>query len=273
MPVKIFTLSLLLLLSSPSYSEKPQKPLWEVGVGLFSMQMPHYLGSDQSYRLAVPMPALIYRGDIIKSDRKGIRSEFFQSPRWLLSISVNGALPVNSEDNRARKDMDDLDPIIEFGPRIQYHFTPDRSSNWQLYFDLPVRAAFSFDGAKPTYRGYNTNPALASDFYRGNFRWSFGLGPQYADKKFHGYFYDIGREDVLTDRPYYQSSSGYTGFRASSSLSYRKDNWRYSAFFRYYDLNNASNENSPLLLKEDYLSVGFTLFYYLKSSSKTVYSR
>jgi outer membrane scaffolding protein for murein synthesis (MipA/OmpV family) len=269
----LFFLIVLFSLSQQSLANKPEQPLWEFGLGIFTLQMPHYLGANQRYHYTAPLPAMIYRGDILKSDRQGIRSEFFQSRHWVLSISLGGSLPVNSEDNKAREGMDDLDPLLEIGPRIQYYFNDNPAANWQLYIDLPVRAAFRFDDLKIRQQGYTSNPALTSDLYLGDFRWSIAGGPQFSDRAYHDYIYSIDEQDVLIDRPFYQSKSGYTGMRISTGVSYRYQRWQYSAFLRYYNLHNSANEDSPLMLEKNYLSAGISVLYYLKSSKTFVQSR
>lgn len=91
-------------------------PLWEVGAGVAPLCLPDYRGSDQSRNYLLPFPWLVYRGDMLKADREGIRARLFGAERVELDVSLSGSVPVNSERNRARAGMPDLHPTAEVGP-------------------------------------------------------------------------------------------------------------------------------------------------------------
>src|SRR5574341_1300015 len=84
------------LCCAPACAE-PQ-PVWEVGAGVAAIDFPHYRGSDQRKTYVLPLPYVIYRGEILRSDRDRVRGLFFESERAELHVSVNGSIPVDSDD-------------------------------------------------------------------------------------------------------------------------------------------------------------------------------
>ena len=52
-------------------SNKDQLPKLELGVGLGAAFLPHYPGSDETHTLVLPFPAIVYRGEKIRSDEDG----------------------------------------------------------------------------------------------------------------------------------------------------------------------------------------------------------
>jgi outer membrane scaffolding protein for murein synthesis (MipA/OmpV family) len=80
-------------------------PLWEAGVGVFPSTFPAYRGSDDQQYYLLPIPYLMYHGDILRIDREGVRARLFDTDRIEVNVSVNGAIPVNSDESDARKDM------------------------------------------------------------------------------------------------------------------------------------------------------------------------
>jgi hypothetical protein len=50
------------------------QPLWEAGVGVGVLRLPHYRGSDQSHTWVLPVPYFVYRGEFLRADREGARA-------------------------------------------------------------------------------------------------------------------------------------------------------------------------------------------------------
>src|ERR1700687_5860871 len=91
-------------------------PLWEAGVGVTGLSIPDYRGSDEHHGYLFPLPYLVYRGDILRADRKGMYGLLYHSQRVELNISFDGSVPVKSDRNTARTGMPNLDPTIQIGP-------------------------------------------------------------------------------------------------------------------------------------------------------------
>ena len=103
---------IVLSLSFSSLSAAEELPLYELGIGAGSYHSPHYLGADQDFSLLLPVPYFVYRGKYVRTDRSGIKTILFDNNRFDLSISLGGGLPVDSEDNRAREGVPDLDLLL-----------------------------------------------------------------------------------------------------------------------------------------------------------------
>jgi len=71
--------ALLTCVTGTSIAE--EKPLWELGFGFFALTSPDYRGSDESRDYLLPLPYIIYRGDILRVDRSGIYGRLFESDR------------------------------------------------------------------------------------------------------------------------------------------------------------------------------------------------
>ena len=73
-------------------------------------------------------------------------------------------------------------------------------------------------------------------------------------------------KDVTSERPFYQASAGYTGSRFSIGGKRRLGQYYIGAHLRYYNLNGAANDDSPLVKQDDYFAVSFILAYVLGES-------
>lgn len=223
------------------------KSYWEMGVGAGALSLSHYLGSSEQKVYASPLPYFVYSGKYIKADRKGIRGVLWQEEDWELNLSTKLALPVDSKDNNARQNMPDLDPLIEFGPSLNYYFIKSKDDSNSFSFQLPLRAAYSFDGLKASHRGWVVNPTLDYSYSDDQWKLNIKLGSVSADQKFHQYYYGIDQQFTTASRNFYEAKSGLAAYRFSTSVSKRLKNWYIGAFIEYYDLHDAINSDSALL--------------------------
>jgi MipA family protein len=187
----------------------PLRPLWELGIGVAGVQLPHYRGSDQQHRYALPVPYLVYRGDILRATREGARAVLLEGSRFDFDVSVSGSAPTKSEDNRARTGMADLAPTLEVGPNL--NVTLARGAGYKLDLRLPTRAVFAIDdGAQDI--GFTASPVLNADWQLAG--WNLGLqgGPVYGTRRYHAHFYDVGPADVTATRPAYSARGGFGGW-------------------------------------------------------------
>lgn len=242
------------------------KPLWEAGVGLVALDMPHYLGANQSSSYVLPLPYFIYRGEYIRADRGGLRGFIYDSEKLDLRLSMSGALPVNSEDNDARQGMDDLDLMLEVGPTLRYKIYKKNGHIFRA--DWPLRAAFTVGSNFFHHQGWTSNPRLHYEKRVKAWTVSSNLGLVFSDSHYHGYIYNVGAADVTANRAFYQANSGYTGARFSLGAKRRMGDFFWGASLHYYDLNGAVNVDSPLLKSEDYFSVSLMLAWAFSKSNE-----
>ena len=248
------------------------RPLWELGAGAGALRLPHYRGSDQSTTWLLPVPYIVYRGEIFKADRDGARAVLLDAKSVDVDISASASAPTRSKDNRAREGMPDLKPTFEIGPNLNWTVARGRhpGGDWKLDLRLPVRAAFSVE-SKSHLAGWIATPNVNLDLRTGG-GWNVGLqaGPLFADRRLHAYFYDVAPAYANAARPAYRSSGGYAGFNALAGLS-RRDGNRWLGFFVKVDsLSGAAFEDSPLVRQRHHWSAGVAASWVFAQSGRRV---
>ena len=246
-------------------------PLWELGIGLGALRLPHYRGSDQAHTWLLPIPYVVYRGNFIKADREGTRAVLFNTERVDFDLSLSASAPTRSSDNRARAGMPDLAPTLEFGPNL--NLTLARGLDWKFDLRLPVRAAFALErhahGA-----GFSAAPNLNLDLRLSGWLsgWNLGLqgGALFGDRRRHGYFYDVEPTYATATRPAYGARAGFAGWDATLALSKRTDSGWTGIFVRGDSLAGARFIDSPLVKSRNNWSAGIAMAWVLKSSEQRV---
>lgn len=267
------TLAALLLACCTGHAFAAEKPLWELGAGISALSLPDYRGSDQASLYAIPFPYLVYRGEFLKADRHGIRGTFFGSDRIELNLSLGASLPVNSDDNRARQGMPDLQPTVELGPSLDFNLwrTPDR--RYRLDLRLPVRTAVTVKEGMDDI-GWVFSPRLNLDIsdVAGLAGWNVGLlaGPMVGSERNHDYFYSVAPQYATADRPAFDAKGGYAGSQFLVSVSKRYPKYWLGAFARWDSLKDAVFADSPLVRREDYFAAGVGIAWILGESSTRV---
>jgi outer membrane protein len=258
---------------------KEMLPVWEVGIGLAYTHLPDYRGSDEARGYVLPFPLVVYRGDFFKSDREGVRAQFFDSRYIEVELSAGATVPVNSKDNKAREGMPDLRPTLELGPAVKVHLVSvgdaapgDR--DLELDFRLPVRVALTWrDGPRDV--GLIAFPSLALDNrvqFAGS-RWNLGVvaGGYFADQRYHQYFYGVPQEFATPTRPAFTARGGFSGWQAILALSttYNKRTW-VGAFVKADWLKGATFDDSPLVRQRTNLAFGIGVSHILATSDEKV---
>jgi outer membrane scaffolding protein for murein synthesis (MipA/OmpV family) len=267
------SLAALLFACCAGHAFAAEKPLWELGAGISALSLPDYRGSDQSSLYAIPFPYLVYRGAFLKADRHGIRGTFFGSDRLELNLSLGASLPVNSDDNRARQGMPDLQPTVELGPSLDLKLwrTPDRRTRLDLR--LPVRTAVTVKGGMDDV-GWVFSPRLNLDIsdVAGLAGWNLGLlaGPMVGSARNHDYFYTVAPQYATAGRPAYEAKGGYAGSQFMMTASKRYPKYWLGAFARWDSLKGAVFADSPLVKREGYFAAGVGIAWILGESSTRV---
>ena len=250
-----------------------QKPLWEYGVGVTGLYFPDYPGSDQASPYVLPFPYFVYRGEILKADRHGLRGVFFDTDRLELNLSLGASLPVSSDDNRARQGMPDLQPTVELGPSVDIHLWRSQDRRFQLDLRLPIRMALTVSGGVRDI-GWVFSPRLNLDIVdvAGLTGWNLGLlaGPMYASERNNDYFYSVAPQYATVDRPAYDAGGGYAGSQFLIAVSKRYPKFWLGAFARWEDLAGATFADSPLVETKSAFSAGIGIAWILGESSTRV---
>jgi MipA family protein len=260
---------LLGAMAVPAHAEP--RPEWEFGIGATAFTFPDYRGSDESRGYLLPFPYLIYRGDVLRVDRQGVRGVFFESDRVELDFSISGTPPVDSSKNRARAGMPDLDPTFEFGPRLNVVLARDPNRDWAFSFRLPVRAVIATDLSYAEGAGVVAYPNLTYDarprFFEGRWRLGLQAGLLYATRRYHRYFYQVDPVFATPERPAYTATGGYSGAALAASLTRRFQKLWVGGFARYEALNGVAFESSPLM-RRDYAFTAGIAFAWVFAESK-----
>ncbi len=243
------------------------KPLWELGLGAGVLTLPDYRGSDQSHTWWLPVPYVVYRGELFKADRDGARATLLDTERSELSLSLAASAPTDSADNRARQGMADLKPTLELGPVWSY--TLLRDDHHRLDVRWPVRGVFSVESS-PRHIGWVSAPHLNLDQDWGG--WNLGLlaGPLFGDRRYHEHFYGVAASEATAGRPAFRASAGYEGWQATAALSRQSGNWWMGLFMRHDQVAGHGVADSPLARDRHPFSAGVAVSWIFSRSSQLV---
>lgn len=250
-------------------------PLWEAGLGFTGLSIPDYRGSDEHRGYPLPLPYVVYRGDILRLDRKGLRGLLFQSDRVQMNISADAGVPVKSDRNTARIGMPDLDPTVQIGPSLEICLLRNCTGDRVLEFRMLVRAVMATDFSRVHSIGFVANPQLNFDFKNigpgGGWNFGFALGPIFATEQYHDYYYQVSPQYAIpTARPSYDAQPGYSGSLLVIALSKRFDSVWFGAFARYDELTGAVFVDSPLVKTRHSVMAGFGFAWVFGQSSTLV---
>jgi MipA family protein len=264
----------LLAVTSTHISRAEELPLWEAGLGVAGLSLPDYRGSDQQRFYVLPLPYLVYRGDFLRLDSKGLSGLLFHSERVQLNISADAWVSAKSTKNTARIGMPDLDPTVQIGPALEICLSKDTNSERVVQFRLPVRAVIATDLSRWNAIGFVINPQLTFDLRNigPGGGWNFGLavGPLFATEQYHDYYYEVAPKFAVPGfRPAYDARAGYSGSLLILSVTKRFGHIWFGAFARYDELSGAVFANSPLMRTEHSLMGGFG-FAWVFAESKTL---
>jgi outer membrane scaffolding protein for murein synthesis (MipA/OmpV family) len=255
-------------------AEPVSRPLWEVGAGAAVLSMPDYRGSDQQRIHVLPIPYVVYRGEVLKVDREKVRGLLFKTEHLELDMSMNGSVPVDSSNNNIRSGMPNLAPTIEIGPQLNIQFF--NSEKYRFTAHTPWRTVVAVDHGHTRNIGWLFNPVLNLDIKdtgpdKG---WNLGIsgGPIWADARYHDYFYGVQPAYATADRPAYQGKGGYSGAQFTLALSKRYPKLWAGAFLRINDLHGTAFEDSPLLLSKTSYMAGIGLSWVFAQSERQVMS-
>jgi outer membrane scaffolding protein for murein synthesis (MipA/OmpV family) len=250
-----------------------ERPLWEAGLGIGALATSDYRGADTSSSYVLPYPYLVYRGRFLRADRDGLRGTFFKRDRMELNLSLNATTPVRSRSKGTRVGMPTLPATLEIGPSLQLLLWQSQQAVSKLSLRLPVRTVFTIE-ASPKSAGWFIAPNFNLDLAAlgTSKQWKLGLvlGPLFADRRYHQFFYGVEPPYVTTVRPAYRARSGYSGSQLLISFSRRFPKYWIGGYARHDWLNGVAFSDSPLLRRNSSWSAGFAVARIIGQSSRTV---
>lgn len=268
------TLICLFLLSTTQWVNASHLPEWEAGLGLAEVYFPDYRGSAQYRSYTLPFPFMVYRGEKLTLDRRGLRGILFETKRVYLDISLAASVPVNSSDNDKRRGMPDLDTAFQIGPSLQVNLVGNERTSKYINLAVPVRKVISTDFNRFEGEGYLAHPHLNFNYagFHPQGYWNAGLslGALYADKQYHDYYFTVKDAFATPDRPAYASRSGYSGNRLTLTLTGRYTDYWMGTFLIYDHIANATFADSPLIERSYSFVTGLSFVWVFGQSEKHV---
>ena len=258
---------LALLAAAAAPPAAAAQPLWELGAGLGALQLPHYRGSDQSDRWLLPIPYVVYRGDILRADRDGARAVLFDGDRLDFDFSVAASAPTKSRDDAAREGMPDLAPTIEIGPKLNLNLA--RGGGWKLDLRVPLRAVVTLE-SRPQHIGWTAAPVLNLDFAVPALDLGLQAGPLWGDRRLHAHYYDVAPALATAARPAYRAPGGDAGWQLTAGASRRVGRLWMGAFARADSVAGAAFEPSPLVRSRHQLALGVAVSWVFAVSQRSV---
>lgn len=246
------------------------KPLWEAGLGMAALSIPAYRGAAQGKSYILPIPYFEYHGKLLKVDREGLRGQLFDSDRIDLNFSGSLSPPVISQDVTVRAGMPDLRAVAEIGPQLEFLLWRLKDKGAQIKFELPVHGAFTLENT-PQSAGWVIHPLLNFDSSSLG-SWNLGLqaGVVYADRKQHGYYYNVAAGYATAQRPAYVAAGGYGGSEYRISISRRYKQFWFGAYLRYDNVAAARFADSPLVQRKENIAGGAALAWVFQKSTQWV---
>ncbi|MBP7582687.1 MAG: MipA/OmpV family protein [Spirochaetes bacterium] len=258
-------LSSILLAACLAFPGSAAGAAFDWGFGAVPLVINHYRGSDQFKPHIIPSPYISYRGDTIEAEQSWVRGKLYANDWFALKISMIVGLAVESEDNDARRGMDDLGYMFEAGPMLIVNLWRSADRRHLLTFEAPVRQVFATDFRDIDRVGIFSVPYLnlTSAPGRWNFGWTteFSAAVMFADRDYHSYFYTVSPAHALPGRPAYQARGGYSGIQLALILNRRVGSIQLIPFIRYDYLRGVAFEDSPLVLTLHYFVFGMGTFY------------
>lgn len=250
-----------------------QRPLWELGAGGAVISFPDYRGSNKQRSYLLPVPYVVYRGDVLQVDRDRVRGLLFKTERVELDVSVNGSVPIRSSDNPARQGMPDLDPTLEVGPALNVLLIQD-PQGYNLALKLPVRAVIASDFRSIQGVGYLAHPQINLDVRAGQ-GWKLGFvaGPLFGDRRYHDYFYGVAPQYASPGRAAYAAHGGYSGAQFIAAASKRFDKLWFGAFIKFDNISGSTFDDSPLVARRNNVAAGLGVSWIFAQSKNLVEAR
>ena len=268
----------LLACSAPAVAEDTATgALWELNLATFARYGPSYPASEDTQTDVVPLPFPVYRGKFLRLGEdtdSPLRGRVFRTDRVRLDIDFDLNFGAESDDIPAREGMPDLDFLMQLGPELELEFVERDWLPATAFMSLQLRAALSFDGLDPSYRGLVFSPELkfVRELGRPRQQLRLRITPAFATDEYMEYYYSVAPAFATPDRAEFAASSGYVGTDITLSLrqplTSRLEVW---GGIRQGLYGGARNEDSPLFTDSSTTAVfGAFLYRFWESRRRAV---
>ncbi len=257
--------ALLLAAGLPGPAAAAELPLWELGMGLAGLSLPHYRGAERSTRWLLPVPYAVYRGEVLRADRDGVKALLFDTDRVDFDVSLAASAPSRSADEPVRQGMPDLAGTLEFGPNLNLRLA--RGPGWKVELRLPVRAALTLESS-PKAIGWASTPNVNLDRAYGAWNVGAQVGVLWGSRRLHRHFYDVAPEYATASRPVFRTDGGHAGWQATLGVSRRDGERWFGAFVRASSLAGSVVTDSPLVRRTHNVNFGVAMSWVLWRSER-----
>lgn len=257
-----------------------QRPLFEFGVGAINLDIPYYPGSRKNQNRTIPFLWPVYRGKYLRLDQEGTRAKLTDSRFFELGFSLGFSFPINSDDNPVRQGLEDIDYVVEAGPRFIIRLIS--RSDWQkLNLNLSARAAYevSRNNLNSYHIGFTGGPSLSYWVYLNRKKSTSlftSISMLFGDSSYNNFFYGVGPSNTQIDdiSKYYTASSGEVSRRIFTRIATNIGN-TFQVFIGgfYSDLSHSANINGPLIEQKTNsgFALGFLWNFYQSDQKVAVY--
>lgn len=259
--------ALLLAAPLPALANEPP-PRWELGLISMGVSQQAYPGSNEQLGRGLVLPYALYRGEWLRADGETAGLRALRTPTLQLDIGVAAAFGGSSREIEARRGMQRLGTLLEFGPRLVWNIgAAPAGGRWRA--TLPLRAVFDLDDGL-AHRGWSLEPELRWEHRTATgWRTALGLGLIAGDRRLGSTFYGVDAAQALPDRPAYAAGAGLIAWRATASFNKELSrDWRLFGFVRADSVAGAANEDSPLVKRRAGASLGLGLSWTWQRSSE-----
>lgn len=253
--------------------KKPTFSELELGLGYGYGVVADYPAADEYSSKSLVLPLIIYRGDILKSDQEeGTRAELFKSRELEVNLSFGARFNSDSDGNKARTGMPNLNFLIETGPSLNYKLWKV-SKVGSLTLQIPLRLTFETDFKATDFLGFVFEPEFRFqklNFLIENMTSTSSASVEFFSERVANYYYQVEKNYATPDREVYDAKSGLSTFSLGQSFlyEYNRFNFIFGVSHNYY--GQSANKGSPLF-KSDFNSSVFaavTWLFYQRTTEK-----
>ncbi len=243
-------------------------PLWEAGFVAAGVNQPAYPGAEDRASLMFALPFVIYRGDYLRIDRGTVGLRAIKTPRAELDVGFAASLGSRSSDVEARRGMDDLGTLVEFGPRLKIHLGDVTNGHGSSRIQIPVRGVYDLnDHLKCRGIAYELqwvkDMELPDDWIV-----TTNFGALFGDQQLADTYYRVAPGEATSIRPSYNASSGLISWQASIFASrYITRDMRLLSYLRFDSLESSANHDSPLVRRDTGWTFSLGLLWTLSHSA------
>ena len=263
----VVTSILFVATHNTSYAQEEGEQKWEFGLGVGAVSGPDYRGSDEYRNFVSPIPYVVYRGKIIRSDREGVRGNFLRTDLYEFTFSASASITPDADQNELREGMPELGSTLEVGPSFNINLSgKDFSQGWHL--ETPWRAVFAIGADESGYIGSIIQPQLVYRNKLGDWTFGYRAGVMFASDTYHDYYYNVEQRYATDTRAYFNADGGYSGWNnqlvLSRSFNYNGIKTRLALFFRYDNISGTDFSKSSLVVTNDSYRGGFAFIWVIK---------